>query len=68
MKGPCEDFSVPPGKEKKAITTGEGRWDLRRKEYMGCGWKGEPDLVSGEGKGLKPRGPAERMETGNLGR
>jgi hypothetical protein len=24
-------------------------------------------MVLGEGKGLKPRGPAERMETGNLG-
>jgi hypothetical protein len=32
------------------------------------GERGEPDLVLGEGKGLKPWGPAERMETGNLGR
>ena len=29
---------------------------------------GEPDLVFGEGKRLKPQGPAERMETGNLRR
>ena len=28
----------------------------------------KPDLVLGEGKGLKPWGPAERIETGNLGR
>jgi hypothetical protein len=27
----------------------------------GVGQSGEPDLVLGEGKGLKPRGPAERM-------
>jgi hypothetical protein len=27
---------------------------------------GEPDLVFGEGKGLKPCRPAERMKTGNL--
>jgi hypothetical protein len=30
------------------------------------GWKGKPDLVLGEGKGLKTLGPAKRMETGNL--
>jgi hypothetical protein len=28
--------------------------------------RGEPDLVLGEGKGLKPQGPTERIETGNL--
>jgi hypothetical protein len=40
------------------------------------GWRGEHDLVLGEGKGLtpprpeelKPPGPEERMDTGNLGR
>jgi hypothetical protein len=32
------------------------------------GGEGEPDLVLGEGKGLKSQGPAERMETGNLGK
>jgi hypothetical protein len=31
-----------------------------------CVGGGGPDLVLGEGKGLKPWGPAERMETGNL--
>jgi hypothetical protein len=30
--------------------------------------RGVPDLVLSEGKGLKPRGTAERMETGNLWR
>ena len=29
---------------------------------------GEPDVVFGEGKGLNPCGPAERMETSNLGK
>jgi hypothetical protein len=28
--------------------------------------RGEPYMVLGEGKGLKPRGPAERMVTGYL--
>jgi hypothetical protein len=28
----------------------------------------EPDLVLGESKGLKPLGPAENMETDNLGK
>jgi hypothetical protein len=30
------------------------------------GGRGDSDLVLGEGKDLKPRWPAERMETGNL--
>jgi hypothetical protein len=30
--------------------------------------RGEPDVVLGEGKGVKPQGPAERIETGKLGR
>jgi hypothetical protein len=25
------------------------------------GWRGKPDMVLGEGKGLKPQGPAERI-------
>jgi hypothetical protein len=29
----------------------------------GVGWRGETDLVLGEGKGLKP---GESMQTGNL--
>jgi hypothetical protein len=36
-------------------------------DRVGVG-RGELDLVLGEGKGLKTQGPAERMETGNLGR
>jgi hypothetical protein len=35
---------------------------------MRMGERMEPDLLLGERKGLKPRGPAERMETGNLRR
>jgi hypothetical protein len=31
LKGPSEDTSVPLGKEKKAITMGEGGRDLRGK-------------------------------------
>jgi hypothetical protein len=31
-----------------------------------AGGRGEPDLALGEGKRLKPCGPAERMETDNL--
>jgi hypothetical protein len=30
------------------------------------GEREDPDLVLGDGKGLKPRGPTERMETGHL--
>jgi hypothetical protein len=32
------------------------------------GIRGEPDLVFGEGKRLKPTVSAERIETGHLGR
>jgi hypothetical protein len=47
----------------------KGRRDLGGKaDVGGVGERREPDLVLGEGKGLKPWGPAERMETGNLGR
>jgi hypothetical protein len=44
--------------------TWEGKWT-----GMGA-WRGrgDPDLVLGEGKELKPQGPEERMETGNLWR
>jgi hypothetical protein len=52
LKGPCEDTSVPLGKEKKAITSWE-RWTWEGK-WTRWGWgRGEPDLVLGEGKGLK---------------
>ena len=47
------------GREGPGMGSGKGgKW----------GVKGEPDLVFGVGKGLKPLGPAKRMETGNLGR
>ena len=44
------------GREKKAITNGEGGRDLGGKVNGGAewGWGGEPDLVLGGGKGLKP--------------
>jgi hypothetical protein len=64
LKCPSEDSSVPLRREKKAITSGEGGRNLGGNVE----WVGEPDLVLGEGKGLKPWGPAERMETRNLGR
>ena len=71
LKCPNEDVSVPLGREKKAITSGEGRRIMGGKvdkRESGRDWvgRGEPDLVLGEGKGLKPLGPAEIMETGHL--
>jgi hypothetical protein len=35
---------------------------------MGVWGRGDPDLVLGEVKGLKPSGLAERMETDNIER
>jgi hypothetical protein len=64
LKFPSEDASDPLGMEKKEITSGEGGRDLHGRREG----RGEPDLVLSEVKGLKPRGPAERMETGNLRR
>jgi hypothetical protein len=65
LKCPSEDPPpVPLGREKKAITSGERRRVLGGKLDGGGntgGSRGEPDLVLVEGKGLKPRGPAERM-------
>jgi hypothetical protein len=56
LKCPSEDASVPFGREKKVITSGEGGRDLGRKvdRVVGSGARGKPDLVLGEGKGLKP--------------
>ena len=57
LKCPSEDASVPLGREKKAIASGERGRDLEGKwmESGGAlGGRGEPDLVLGEGKGLKP--------------
>jgi hypothetical protein len=57
VKCPSEDTSVPLGREKKAITNGEGGRDLGGKVDL-RGWavrgRREPDLVLGEGKWLKP--------------
>ena len=59
LRCPSENTSVPLGREKKAITNGEGGRSLGGKmdtweggEAMGD--RGEPDLLLGEGKGLKP--------------
>jgi hypothetical protein len=56
LKCPCEDTSVPLVRKKKAITSEEGGKDLGGKVDWGggVGVRGEPDLVLGEGKGLKP--------------
>ena len=62
LKGPSEDASVPLRREKKAITSGEGRREGERKgtrkepkeKWMGGGvGRGKPDVVLSEGKGLK---------------
>jgi hypothetical protein len=57
LKCPSADTSVPPGREKKEITCGEGRKDLGGKvDGVGvvCGGRGEPNMILGEGKGQKP--------------
>jgi hypothetical protein len=64
LKCPSEDTSVPLRREKKATTSGEGGKDLggkvdgvgggRELGRKGVGERGKPDLVLGEGKGLKP--------------
>ena len=55
LKCPSEDASVPLGREKKAITSGEGgTWKGQWTGWGAVGAIGEPDLVLGEGKGLKP--------------
>ena len=54
-KCPNENTSVPLGREKKAITSGEGSKDLGGKMDRGEEWEERgADLVLGEGKGLKP--------------
>ena len=50
LKCPSEDTSVPLGREKKAITSGEGGRDRARE---GVGGRGEPDQVLGEEKEKK---------------
>ena len=45
----------------------EREWETWEEKWTG-GIRGKADLVLGEGKRLKPWGPTERMESGNLGR
>jgi hypothetical protein len=70
LKSACEDTSVPLGREKKAIASGEG--GTREGKWTGMGGgvegRGEPGLLLGESKGLKPLGSAETMKTGNFRR
>jgi hypothetical protein len=70
LKCPSEEVSVPFGRKKKVLTSGEGGRDLGAKVDSGgeSGKRGGPDLVLGEEKGLKPGEPADRIKTGNLGR
>ena len=53
LKGPNEEATVPFGREKKAITSREEGKDLGGKMDE-VGGRGKPDLVLGEGKGLRP--------------
>jgi hypothetical protein len=48
LKCPSEDTSVLLGREKKAITSGEAEG-----QGVVVGGRVEPDLVLGEGRGLK---------------
>jgi hypothetical protein len=68
LECPSEEGSVPLGREKKAISSGErGTWEGKWKRWVGAlRGRGELDLVLGEGKGLKTGGTAERMQIGNL--
>jgi hypothetical protein len=64
--GSSEYASIPLRREKKVIT-GVG---TERGTCMGKGTRrgrAEPYLVLSEGKGLKPRGAAERMEPQEVG-
>ena len=54
LKGPSEDSSVPLGREKKLIISEEGVSVLRGKVDSRWLVRREPDLVLGEGNGLKP--------------
>ena len=49
---PTEETSVPFVRDKKATTRGEGGWELGGKGE--CVGEGYPDLILGEGKGMKP--------------
>ena len=57
LKWQNEDASVSLGSEKKDITCEEGGGGAGRESGQqggNRGWRGEPDLVLYEGKGLKP--------------
>ena len=57
LKYPSDDTSFPLGREKKVIRSGKSWRDLGGKVVgvgRGVSSRGEPDLVLGEGKGLKP--------------
>jgi hypothetical protein len=69
LKCPSEDASVSLGEREESNHELGGREGFGRERGWGLGTvvgEGEPDLVLGERKELKPQGPAERMETGNL--
>ena len=55
LKCPSEDAPVPLGREKKAMTSGEGGRDLGGKvDWVGeSRGRGKPDLLLDEGRGLK---------------
>jgi hypothetical protein len=44
LKCPSEDASVPLGREKKAITSGEGGWNSEGKVEVGE-WRREENLI-----------------------
>ena len=70
LKCSIEDSSLPLGREKKTLICEEEVRDLGGKvdgKREGIERRGETDLILGEGKVLKPRGP-ERKETVNLRR
>jgi hypothetical protein len=56
LKCPSEGASVPLGKEKKAITSGEGGREEpgRESEWERGNFCGIRNLILGERKGLKP--------------
>jgi hypothetical protein len=54
LKCLIEDALVPFEREKKAITSGEGRRYLRGKIEGAVGERGESNLVLCEGKRMKP--------------
>jgi hypothetical protein len=71
-----QQAEVPKWGHLRPIWEGESskhKWEGRdlggKVDGLGAsrGGRVEPDLVLSEEKGLKPWGPAERMETGNLG-